>query len=80
MLRILRHVTLMARGPSGRFVIDLDPETKRALHGALAADGLTLKDWFRKQVATYLADRVQPSLPGLALKSHSRHASTKGAS
>ena len=54
----------MARGPSGRFVIDLDPDTKREMHSALAEDGLTLKDWFRDRIANYLADRAQPSLPG----------------
>ena len=54
----------MARGPSGRFVIDLDPETKRDLHSALAQDGLTLKDWFKDRIHTYLSEREQPSLPG----------------
>ena len=54
----------MARGPSGRFVIDLDPETKREMHIALAKDGLTLKDWFKERVAIYLSDRTQPTFPG----------------
>lgn len=56
----------MARGPSGRTVIELDPALKRELHSALVADGQTLKDWFRERVATYLADRDQPPLPGIA--------------
>lgn len=55
----------MARGPSGRIVIELDPALKRELHSALVADGQTLKDWFRERVAVYLADRIQPSLPGI---------------
>ncbi len=59
-------MTSVARGPSGRFVIDLDPEIKRELHTALAADDLTLKDWFRVRVQAYLADRTQPTLPGLS--------------
>ena len=54
----------MARGPSGRFVIDLDPETKREMHTALAKDGLTLKDWFKDRVTSYLTDRTQPTFPG----------------
>ena len=47
----------MPMGPSGRFVVELDPELKRELHSALAAEGLTLKEWFRTQAAVYLAKR-----------------------
>jgi hypothetical protein len=66
----------MARGPSGRFVIDLDPITKREMHSALAEDGLTLKDWFRDRIKSYLTERVQPSLPGFksAATSHATKA------
>jgi len=52
----------MARGPSGRFVVELDPGLKRELHSALAADGLSLKDWFRTCADAYLQERSQPSL------------------
>lgn len=55
----------MARGPSGRLVIDIDPVLKRDLHSALAADGSSLKDWFLKRVVTYFAERQQPALPGM---------------
>lgn len=55
----------MPRGPSGRVVIDLDPEFKRELHSALVADGVTLKDWFTRQAEHYLAERSQPSFPHL---------------
>lgn len=37
------------------------------MHSALAEDGLTLKDWFRSRIKTYLTERAQPSLPGLNL-------------
>ena len=40
---------------------------KRDLHAALAADGLTLKDWFIHHVSDYIAERRQPSLPGIAI-------------
>lgn len=66
MLRHVCDVTFVARGPSGRFVIDLEPETKRSLHAALVQDQLTLKEWFRIRVNAYLAERLQPHLPGLA--------------
>lgn len=55
----------MARGPSGRIIIEVDPSFKRDLHSALAADGLSLKDWFLKQGAEYLSECKQPALPGI---------------
>ena len=55
----------MARGQSGRLVIEVDPILKRDLHSALAADGLTLKDWFLHRADEYLVERRQPSLPGI---------------
>lgn len=55
----------MARGPSGRIVIEVDPALKRDLHSALAADGMSLKDWFIQRVAQYVAERNQPALPGI---------------
>jgi hypothetical protein len=55
----------MARGPSGRLVIEVDPILKRDLHAALAADGLTLKDWFLQRASGYIAERNQPTLPGI---------------
>jgi len=56
----------MARGPSGRIVIEVDPNLKRDLHAVLAADGVTLKDWFLQRVADFIVEHRQPSLPGIA--------------
>lgn len=44
----------MSIGSSGRIVIEVDPATKRDLYSALAKDGLTLKDWFLQNAASYL--------------------------
>ena len=55
----MRH---MARGLSGRVVLEIDPAIKRALHARLAADGRTLKDWFLEQ-ANYLLNPRQQALP-----------------
>ena len=61
----------MARGTSGRIVIEIDPRLKQRLHAALALDGLSLKEWFLRQVYSYLgsdqatiagADRA-PAIP-----------------
>lgn len=53
---------IMARGESGRIVLEIDPSQKEDLYSALAKDGLTLKDWFLRQAAQYLCDIDQMSL------------------
>jgi hypothetical protein len=45
----------MARGQSGRLVVEIDPEMKRELHAKVARDGRTLKDWLVEQARRYLA-------------------------
>jgi hypothetical protein len=52
----------MARGESGRIVLEIDPSEKDELYDALIKDGLTLKHWFLRQASQYLQDRAQPSL------------------
>jgi hypothetical protein len=44
--------------------VETDPQLKRDLHAALAADETTLKDWLEEHARSYLAARIQPSLPG----------------
>jgi hypothetical protein len=55
----------MARGTSGRIVLEIDPELKHHLHALLAAEGRTMKDWFVEAAQTYLRGpaQVQLSLP-----------------
>ena len=48
--------------PSGRVVIEIDPEQKRELYSALALAGSTLKDWFVRSAAEYCAESRQPNL------------------
>ena len=52
----------MAVGTSGRVVVEIDPDLKRALHAALRLDGLSMKDWFLTSAHTYLEARQQPEL------------------
>ena len=57
---------IMSIGPSGRIVIEVEPNVKRELYSALAKDGLTLKNWFLVNAASYLdkertADKSSPS-------------------
>lgn len=53
----------MAKGSSGRLVIEIDPGLKQELYQALGDEGLNLKQWFLGNVADYLDRRVQPELP-----------------
>lgn len=52
----------MARGQSGRIVVEVDPALKRDLYHALAGEDLTLKAWFLKRAQEYVAMRAQPEL------------------
>jgi hypothetical protein len=51
----------MARGPSGKLVIEVDPTLKDELHARLAAEKKTMKEWFIEQARQYL--RGQQVLP-----------------
>jgi hypothetical protein len=44
---------------SGRIVVELDPVLKHALHAALAAEGLSLKDWLVRNARDFVATHRQ---------------------
>jgi len=52
----------MARGSSGRIIIEIDPDFKQELYDALQKDNLTLKKWFLKNADKYLKHRGQLNL------------------
>lgn len=52
----------MARGASGRIVIEAGSDLKKRLYSVLAAQGLTLKDWFVQAAETQIRQHQQPSL------------------
>jgi hypothetical protein len=52
----------MPTGTSGRIVVDVDPEFKKQLYSALAAQGSTLKDWFIRTGQNYCEEIHQPAL------------------
>ena len=52
----------MARGESGRIVIEVNPEIKRKLYSALALSGSTLKDWFVREASQFCEESTQPNL------------------
>jgi hypothetical protein len=51
----------MAKGNSGRIVIDVDAAMKRDLYAALARDGLTMRGWFIQNAGKYMSEHVQRS-------------------
>ena len=53
----------MAKGSSGRLVIEIDPNLKQELYQALGDEGLNLKQWFLGNVTNYLDSRTQLELP-----------------
>ena len=52
----------MARGESGRIVVNIDPALKRRLYSALALDDSTLKDWFIQCAEHYIEARLHLNL------------------
>lgn len=42
---------------SGRLVANVGSDLKRALHAALAEDGVSLKDWLVEQARAYVRER-----------------------
>ena len=52
----------MARGESGRIVLEIDPELKRQLYSALARENKTLKDWFIALAVQHVDTQQQPGL------------------
>lgn len=44
----------MARGKSGRIVLEVDPSIKRRLYLALEQNQITLKDWFLETANSYI--------------------------
>ncbi len=53
----------MARGRSGRIVLEVDPVMKRHLYTVLANYDLTLKEWFVSEAEKFLRKHSQLRLP-----------------
>jgi len=52
----------MARGKSGRVVIEIDPMLKRQLYATLEHKQETMKEWFIKEAEGLIYGAKQPSL------------------
>ena len=53
----------MARGTSGRIVLEVEPDFKDELYAALAVERSTLKDWFLRSAKNFCEEVNQPVLP-----------------
>lgn len=47
---------------SGRVVVVIDAELKRALHSVLAARGITMKEWFVRNAVATIDQHAQPAV------------------
>ncbi len=52
----------MARGKSGRVVIEIDPKLKRQLYATLEYKQETMKEWFVKEAEGLIYETKQPLL------------------
>ena len=49
----------MAKGNSGRIVIEIEPGLKQELYSALGDENMNLKQWFLNNVEEYLRNKTQ---------------------
>ncbi len=49
----------MAKGDSGRIVLEVEPDLKRTLYVVLAKDDRTLKSWFLEAAEEYIRSQGQ---------------------
>jgi len=64
---------LMARGKSGRIVIEIDPQLKRQLYSTLENNQKTMKEWFVKEAEVFVYGEKKPS----SLEVDDRHINLK---
>jgi hypothetical protein len=52
----------MPKGPSGRIVIDVNPDFKTEIYAALAFKDCTMKEWFQSNAKRLCEAHNQPNL------------------
>lgn len=58
MLHNIWHIGVtVAKGESGRIVLEIEPELKKALYSILAMEQKTLKDWFVDKAQKHICEK-----------------------
>jgi predicted thioredoxin/glutaredoxin len=70
---VMLYYIAMARGKSGRIVIEIDPKAKSDIYACLAMDNMTMKEWFEDSVDRYLKKRGQQQLFGDEMMARKQH-------
>lgn len=60
----------MAKGSSGRIVVEIDPKLKQDLYHALGMDGVNMKQWFLNNVCEYLNNHAHSASPSISPDIH----------
>jgi hypothetical protein len=53
----------MARGKSGKIVVEIDPDLKAEIYRTLELRGLNMKTWIEQEGHRLIASTRQPELP-----------------
>ena len=61
---------VMAKGESGRVVLEIDSDLKRQLYAVLALEGKTLKQWFIEESSLYVEKKLREELNNIKVKKH----------
>ena len=59
----MSHDIPMARGKSGKIVVEIDPDLKAEIYRTLELKGLNMKAWIQEEGRRLIATTRQPELP-----------------
>ena len=59
----MSHDVAVARGKSGKIVVEIDPDLKAEIYHTLELRGLNMKNWIEQEGRRLIASTTQPELP-----------------
>ena len=63
LISLMSHDIPMARGKSGKIVVEIDPDLKAEIYRTLELKGLNMKAWIQEEGRRLIATTRQPELP-----------------
>jgi hypothetical protein len=60
----------MAKGESGRIVLEVDTKLKKTLYSILALEEMTLKDWFVKSAEAHIKEKRMDLIKSIEQDEH----------